>query len=123
MDYINEFMTDLKYVKNYSDNTVKAYVSDLKAFCEYLKNGDLSKVKPDDIRAYLKTLEAMSDKSIARNMTTLRMFYDYLMKRGIIKNNPTDGISGPKIGKYLPDVLSMDEVDRLLPEILSYFNS
>ena len=47
-------------------------------------------------------------------MTSIRTFYDYLMKRGTIKDNPIDGISSPKIGKYLPDVLTVDEVNKLL---------
>lgn len=113
MDYINEFKTDLQFVHNYSNNTVMAYVSDLNAFSNYIKK-DLSKVNENDIRNYIKSINNKSDKSIARLLTTLRMFYDYLEQKGIIKTSPMDSISGPKIGKYLPDVLSIDEVDKLL---------
>ena len=114
MNYITEFETDLKYVKNYSNNTVMAYISDLKAFLTYLNGKDITKVDTDTIRTYLKKINNKSEKSIARNITSIRMFYDYLLKRNIIEKNPTDDISSPKIGKYLPDVLTIDEVDKLL---------
>lgn len=113
MNYIDDFKTDLKFVHNYSDNTVLAYGSDLKAFYEYIKK-DLSLVTSEDIKKYIKSINNKSDKSIARLLTTLRMFYDFLEQKSIIKVSPMDSISGPKIGKYLPDVLTIDEVDRLL---------
>ena len=114
MNYINEFETELKYVRNYSDNTVMAYKSDINAFLTYINGKDLISVNYDDIRGYLKKINNLSDKSIARIMTSIRTFYDYLMKRNIISNNPIDGIKSPKIGKYLPDVLSISEVEKLL---------
>ena len=114
MDYINEFKAELEYIKNYSNNTIDAYIGDLSAFSLYLKNKDLSKVNSDDIKNYLKAIKDKSDKSIARNMTSIRVFYDYLKRRDIIDNNPIDGISSPKIGKSLPDVLTIEEVDKLL---------
>lgn len=114
MNYINEFETELKYVRNYSNNTVLAYISDLNTFLAYIKDKNILDVESSDIRSYLKTISSMSDKSIARNMTSIRTFYDYLLKRGLIKNNPVDGIKSPKIGKYLPDVLSISEVEKLL---------
>lgn len=114
MNYIDEFKTDLKYIKNYSPNTVDAYISDIKAFVTYLEDKDVTKVDTTLIREYLKKISNKSDKSIARNMTSIRVFYDYLLKREIIVQNPTDGISSPKLGKSLPDVLSIDEIDKLL---------
>ena len=114
MNYINEFETELKYVRNYSHNTVMAYISDLNAFLSYLKDKDLISINSEDIRGYLKKISVMSDKSIARNMTSIRSFYDYLLKRGLISKNPVDGIKSPKIGKSLPDVLSISEVEKIL---------
>lgn len=114
MNYIDEFKTDLQYVKNYSNNTVKAYESDLLSFQKFLNNKDISRVSSEDIQKYMRSFGDKTDKTLARALTTLRMFYDFLIRRNIIKESPMDGIASPKIGKYLPDVLSIDEVDRLL---------
>ena len=114
MNYIDEFKIELAYVKNYSPNTVSSYESDLKKFEVFLHGKDLTKASSEDIKKYIHTFSDKKDKTLARNLTTLRMFYDYLMKKSYIKVSPVDNISGPKIGKYLPSVLSIDEVDILL---------
>lgn len=114
MDYINEFLIDLEYVRNYSKNTIASYNSDLTIFSNFLNNKDLSKVMTDDIKKFIRYLSDKKDKTLARYMTTFRMFYDFMLKKKYISVNPMDGISSPKIGKYLPEVLSIDEVNRLL---------
>ena len=114
MKNIDEFIIDLKYVKNYSDNTIKSYESDLREFQEYLNKKDISMVNNDEIRKYFRTFDNKNERTLARTMSSMRAFYDYLIKKNIIKVNPMDDINGPKIGKYLPEVLTMDEVDRLL---------
>lgn len=113
MNYINEFAVDLRYVKNYSENTIKSYETDCILFSKFLKK-DISLATSDDIRSYFKVLSDKSDKTLARSMSSLRAFYDYLIKKNIIKTNPMDNITSPKIGKYLPEVLSIEEVDKLL---------
>ena len=114
MKNIDEFIIDLKYVKNYSDNTIKSYESDLREFQEYLNKKDISMVNNDEIRKYFRTFDNKNERTLARTMSSMRAFYDYLIKKNIIKVNPMDDINGPKIGKYLPEVLTIDEVDRLL---------
>lgn len=114
MNYLLEFRIELEFVKNYSKHTIIAYENDIKGFLEYLDNKDLSKVKTEDIRKYIRYLSNLKEKSLARKMSSLRTFYEFLVKREYIKESPMDGVDGPKIGKYLPDVLSMEEVDKLL---------
>lgn len=114
MDYIEEFRVNLTYEKNYSPNTIASYISDITNFQEYLKNKSLTSVKSEDVHKYIKSLASMKDRSLARNLSSLRMFYTFLVKMNYIKDNPLYGITGPKIGKYLPDVLSIEEVDKLL---------
>ena len=113
MDYISEFLIELEYVKNYSKNTILSYNNDLLKFYDYL-NGDLSKATTNDIKRYIKTFEDKKEKTLARNITTLRMFYDFLIKKKYINESPMDPIESPKIGKYLPSVLTIEEVDKLL---------
>lgn len=114
MDYIKDFVVDLTYVKNYSLNTVKSYETDCNLFQNYLKSKNISSASSDEIRSYFRSLINKSDKTLARTMSSLRAFYDYLIQRNIIKNNPMDNITSPKIGKYLPEVLTIEEVEKLL---------
>lgn len=114
MNYIDEFLIDLRYVNNYSKNTLSAYSSDLNFFAEFLKKKDLKNASTEDIRSFLKNLNDKKDRTVARYTSSLRMFYDFMVKKGHIKNNPMDGIEGPKLGKHLPDVLSIEEVNLLL---------
>ena len=113
MRFIDEFLLDLKYAKNYSSNTIVSYQNDLSQFAEFVKV-NLDKVSGDDIKKYIRSLHELKEKSLARKLSSLRMFYDFMVKRRFIAVSPMTGIDGPKIGKYLPDVLSVEEVDRLL---------
>jgi len=114
VNYIKDFLVDLKYVNNYSDNTVKSYESDLRAFNIFLNGKDITKVTSDDVKKYIKSFNDKNEKTLARAITTLRMFYAFLERKGTISISPIDGIAGPKIGKYLPEVLTIREVDKLL---------
>lgn len=114
MNYVDEFMVELKYVKNYSDNTISSYGSDLALFAEYLGNDNFLSVDESKIREYVHSLSELKEKTLARKLSSLRMFYEFLVKKKYIVKSPLDGIEGPKIGKHLPDVLSVQEVDRLL---------
>ncbi len=113
MRFIDEFLLDLKYAKNYSSNTIVSYQNDLSQFAEFVKV-NLDKVSGDDIKKYIRSLHELKEKSLARKLSSLRMFYDFMVKRRFMDASPMTGIDGPKIGKYLPDVLSVEEVDRLL---------
>lgn len=114
MKYVDEFIIELKYVKNYSVNTMDSYRSDLVKFQEYLGKVDLKNVSTSDVHNYIKKLSDLKEKSLARKLSSIRMFYDFMVKKNYLSKSPMDGVEGPKIGKYLPDVLSIDEVDRLL---------
>ena len=113
MKYIDEFIIDLEYVKNYSKNTIASYTSDLQIFEKYI-NKDLTKVNNKDISKFIETLENKNEKTLSRYLTSLRMFYEFLLKKDYIKSSPMDGVEGPKIKKYLPEVLTIDEINRLI---------
>lgn len=113
MRFIDEFLLDLKYAKNYSSNTIVSYQNDLSQFAEFI-GIELDNVSGDDIKKYVRSLHELKEKSLARKLSSIRMFYDFMVKRRFMDASPMTGIDGPKIGKYLPDVLSVEEVDRLL---------
>lgn len=113
MDYINRFSDYLKLERNYSLNTILAYVKDLNLFSEFIKK-DLLKVNSNDIRTYVKSCSSYSARSISRLLSSLRAFYNYYERLNMISVNPIDNIDYPKLEKKMPDFLTLEEVTRLL---------
>lgn len=114
MKYLDEFVVELKYVRNYSENTIGSYASDISKFIEYLKNKDVLKVNKDDIRGYVKSISTNERTSQSRKLSSLRTFFEFLVRKGYLSVSPMDGVEGPKLGRYLPDVLSVEEVEKLI---------
>jgi len=115
-DKIEEFKNYLLINKKYSNATIESYGSDLIKYYEFNKNKTLNDIKSNDIKEYLKHLKKgdLSDKSIARNISTIRTFYKFLLIEKYINHNPTEFIELPKLKKSLPKVLSIEEVLKLL---------
>lgn len=113
---IEEFKNYLLINKKYSNATIESYGLDLIKYYEFNKNKTLNDIKSNDIKEYLKHLKKgdLSDKSIARNISTIRTFYKFLLIEKYINHNPTEFIELPKLRKSLPKVLSIEEVLRLL---------
>ncbi len=105
-----------------SKNTLAAYQNDLADYADYLaKQGisELSAVTSDDIRRYLHFCEQnnLSSKTIERRASTIRVFHRYLFTERKLPADPASFIEAPKLGKYLPSVLSDDEMTRLLSSV------
>ena len=114
-DLINEFCTYLLIDKNYSKNTIDSYRNDLVMFDKFV-NKNINGINDNDIKDYLKYLKdnKHNERSIARNTSTLRSFYKFLIISKYVKNNPMDNITSIKLSKKLPDVLTIDEINRIL---------
>ena len=101
-----------------SPNTVASYCHDVEAF---LRAVDLAPraIGPSDIQRYLGQVaaEGLSKRSSARLLSALRNFFDWCVQEGEIKDNPCDRVDAPKLGKYLPAVLSVQEVTDLLESV------
>lgn len=112
---IDEFCNYLLIDKHYSNNTIESYKRDLTKFYVYIDK-DFKKISKDDIKNYLKYLydDKMNERSISRNISTLKTFYKFLNISKIVNNNPVDSISSPKLGKKLPNTLSEDDINKLL---------
>ncbi len=119
-DYINDFLDYLVVEKGLSDNTKDSYRFDLLDFSKYLEDNklnDLAKLNEKDIMdylTYLKDVKKLKARSIERHITTLRMLYKYLIKNEILENDITLNIDNLKLGRHLPDVLTVEEVNNLL---------
>ena len=112
---IEDFSIYLLVDKKYSENTKISYKEDIVKFFNYIKKSPDS-ITDDDVFTYLKYLNdnKTSNKTVARNISSLKTFYKYMNITKKINYNPMDNIELPKIGKSLPNVLSLDEINLLL---------
>ncbi|MBW1667353.1 MAG: site-specific tyrosine recombinase XerD [Deltaproteobacteria bacterium] len=112
------FMHYLRVEKGLADNTIDSYGRDLARYLEFLetrKKGSPLKVSQDDILDYLFTLNGvLSPRSIARNISTIKGFYRFLVSEGKLEKNPTRLLNSPKLPLRLPGVLTTEEVEELL---------
>lgn len=99
-----------------SPNTVASYISDLTAFFSAVGK-DPKDVVPEDIISYFAETATLSKRSQARVLSSLHSFYKWMIMEGEMTDNPSDAIEAPKLGKYLPAVLSVEEVDRLIAAV------
>ena len=107
----------LKIERGLSPNTVAGYCSDVSLFLE--ESGlEPGAVRAADIIDYLSARSgALSKRSQARLLSALRSFFDWMILEGAVKENPCDGVDAPKIGRYLPEVLSVQEVDDIIASV------
>ena len=99
-----------------SPNTVASYISDLTAFFSAVGK-DPKHVVTEDIISYFAETTALSKRSQARVLSSLHSFYKWMIMEGEMTDNPSDAIEAPELGKYLPAVLSVEEVDRLIAAV------
>lgn len=112
---IDAFKTYLLIDKKYSNNTIMSYENDLKKF-DYHVQKQISTISKQDILDVLKKLndENLSDASINHFISSVRSFYKFLVINKFVKENIMDFIAPPKRNKYLPKVLSIEEINKLL---------
>ena len=99
-----------------SQNTVASYCSDVEKFLKFY-GGRIEDVSVADVEEYLQSREALSERSQARVLSSLKSFFDWLVMDKVIKDNPCDRVDAPKIGRYLPNVLSEEEVIALIDSV------
>jgi len=113
-----DFLEYLTYEKKYSENTIMSYEKDLTIFENYINKYKLSykNLEYKNVTDYLIYLKSANLKSTSmnRNLSSLRSFYNYLVKRNIVDNSPFKLISGPKKEKVLPNYLKYSEFEDLI---------
>ena len=114
--YIEKFKNYLTVEKNYSLHTIKNYIADLNEFSDFISHGDISSVDYLTVRKFLGFFrqKALSKRSVARKLSSLRTFFKFLQRDGYIKQNPVSDISTPKLDKKLPIFLDETSVSKLM---------
>lgn len=120
-----QFVNYLRLEKSLSENTLSNYLFDLDRFINYLKEEqsieNVNDVTDKTIESYVyylrnkksKTGDYYSIKSINRHISSLKTFFKYLLAEKNIETNPTDIIDSPKTSRKLPDVLTIQEIDKM----------
>jgi len=120
---INDFENFLRFERNFSENTLDAYLRDIKKLRDYaefdLENTGPFEITYENIQEYLfqRSKKKFSERSQARWISSIKSFFKYLVEDEFRTDNPTNLLEGPKLGLYLPDTLSFEDVNRLIAVI------
>lgn len=113
----------LRLEKSLSQNSVAAYINDINKLILFLEK-DYKKLSPDKVKLnhLKKFIEWLNEKGVsprtqARTISGIKSFFKYLLMEEKITNDPTTLLESPKIGRKLPDVLSIDEIDLLIDSV------
>jgi len=118
-EVLDRFLNYLAVEKGVSLNTLDAYSGDLNRYLDYLHKQDIHDISHTtaiEVLLYLshEKKRGQSARSMARNMSALKTFYRFLLRENMLLTDPLSNLQNPKIGDKLPNVLSLDEVDKLL---------
>jgi len=120
---IHNFEIFLKLEKSLSPNSVSAYIHDIHMLTQYLDSAHIkkepAKIELSDLQKFVQWISELgvTPRTQARVISGIKAFFIYLMIEEVIEVNPTTLLETPKIGKKLPVVLSVEEIDRLLAAI------
>ncbi len=113
---IEQFLDALWMERGLSDNTLSAYRTDLRRFADwsFRKNTLLFKIQEADVMAFMSSENSTKPRTRARRLSSLRRFYQYLSREGLINEDPTSRVDAPKLGRSLPHSLTESDVENLL---------
>lgn len=119
--YINDFLTYLKDIKQASKNTQSAYQNDLKKMKSFLEKQNIStvtKINETSLNSYVLSMEkeGLSPASVSRNIAAIKAFLLYLIKHQVLMVDPSERIRPPKVHKKAPQILDASMVENLLEQ-------
>lgn len=117
---IEDFSNFLKFEKNFSGNTLDAYMRDVRKL-ESFTISELDNLSPQDITyenlqeyIYQLSKNKISERSQARAISSIKAFFKFLLEDDYRTDNPATLLEGPKLGLYLPDTLSEEDINRII---------
>lgn len=120
---INGYTSFLRLEKGLSENSISAYASDMDKLFQFTTNtlnkATVEDLSQQDVELFLASLESsgLNKRSQARTLSGVKGFFRYLMLDDVIVNDPTELLQGPKVGRKLPTVLSIEEIDLIIGAI------
>ncbi len=117
------FESYLRLEKSLSQNSISAYINDINKLIVYLeaKFGGMfpTNVKLANLKDFVQWLneEGVSPRTQARTISGIKSFFKYLLIEGKMESDPTSLLEAPKVGRKLPDILSVDEIDNLINSV------
>jgi len=116
--YITEFVSYLKIEKGLSNNSILAYKNDTNKLKNYCEDNNLSvkEVQYEHLKTFVTELYdlGLSARSQARIISGIKQFYAYLLLENQVSSDPSELLEQPKIGRKLPEVMSIEEIDQLI---------
>jgi len=121
-NYIENYVNYLKIERGLSENSIKNYVFDIQRLCRFLKENQMiispTQISEQEIQHFIyEVSKEVNPRSQARIITGLKSFFNYLIFENNREANPLELIETPKIGRKLPDVLSLEDIDNLIGAI------
>ena len=119
-DSIKGFEEYLRLEKGLSQNSINAYINDINKLVDFLKDAfkgtTPQKVKLNHLKAFMEWLSerGVSPRTQARTISGIKSYYKYLLIEDKITSDPTALLESPKIGRKLPDILTLEEIDALI---------
>ncbi len=115
---LDRYLRERGAARNLSSYTLRNYGTDLEHFLLALAGWQLDPLKAQrtDLRRYLAVLlgNGVADGSVRRKVSTIRSFYKWLRAENLLENDPFFGVTGPKAGRRLPDILTSEDIDSLI---------
>ena len=118
---VENFIVYMHESRHTSQNTEISYERDLKKLVRYLQSQEIqnfTEVTKTDLQGYLKVMqkENLASSTISRNIASIRALFQYLLRTDKIAEDPSETLKPPKLEKKMPEILSVEEVDRLLKQ-------
>ncbi len=118
-NFLSNYLKILKIERNFSQNTIDAYQSDLDKYLFFLRGKDITSfndISQNNVSEYLRFLnsEGFAPSTISRYFSAIKTFHRFLSAEKLTNNNPTLALSTPKIPKKLPDILNVQEIDKII---------
>ena len=114
---IKSFSTYLRIERSLSNNTIESYSNDLNKLADFFipKSLSASKVRLNDLKEFITSIsEILSETSQSRIISSIKSFYKFLLIENLIQSDPSENLVSPKVGRKLPNVLTIEEINLII---------
>ncbi|MBO7317588.1 MAG: site-specific integrase, partial [Bacteroidales bacterium] len=118
---MRRYIAHMRLEKGMSDNTIEAYIDDIEKLLRYLEVANVSwqEVRRDTLINFVCTLQdvGIGARSQARVISGIKSFFRFIRTEGYIEEDPSEQLESPRLGRHLPAILSVDEINNMIASI------